>query len=126
MNKFLLAVLFFPSFVMAQDMKFRLEERCMSTGQSLSFKCQRHDLEFTIRKKGGKYISLNTRSGWDEDMRVLQDDSEMLVLQEPVGYSGTSTLHVTKSDNRFYWVQIGYSSVLKAREITIESGTRVR
>ena len=98
----------------------------MSSGLSLQFKCQRYDSEFTIRMKHGKYISLNTRSGLDEEMKVLQDNSEMLVLQEPVGYPGTSTLHVTKSDKRFYWVQIAYSSALKAREITIESGTSIR
>jgi hypothetical protein len=126
MRTFLMTLLMVPILSSAQDLRFVLEERCMSTGTSLAFKCRKHDAEFTIKKIKEKYVSLNTRSGRDEDMTVLQDDEKMLVLQEPVGYAGTSILHITKSDNNFYWVQVAYSSTFRSREITIESGKRVR
>ena len=126
MRKIIIVFLFFPIIALAQDMRFKLEERCVSTGQMMQFKCQKFDLEFTIKQRQGNYFSLNTRSGFDEEMKVLHDDKEILLLKESVRYPGTSTLHITKRDNRFYWVQVAHLDALKAREITIESGIRVR
>ncbi len=125
-NFFLLLVLSLPLTAYSQEMRFRMEEECTTQGGSLVFKCIKEQTEFTIIKNGKRFTGVNSATGTTYELKVLESDNHITVLQNPVGFNGTSTIHLTSADNRFYWVEVAYSTILKNREMTVRSGRRIK
>ena len=109
----------------AQEMRFVIEEECSADGNSLLFECTKIQTEFTIIKNGKRFIGVNSVNGTTYQLKVLEADNLITVLQNPVFFSGTSTIHITSKDKNFYWVEVAYSTTLKKREITIRSGRKI-
>ena len=109
----------------AQEMRFVIEEKCSADGNSLLFECTKIQTEFTIIKNGKRFIGVNSVNGTTYQLKVLEADNLITVLQNPVFFSGTSTIHLTSKDKNFYWVEVAYSTTLKKREITIRSGRKI-
>lgn len=123
---FLLFALLLPLTANSQEMRFKMEEECTTQGSSLVFKCNKAQIEFTIIKNGKRFTGVNSATGTTYDLKVLEADSYITVLQNPVAFNGTSTIHLTSADNRFYSVEVAYSTILKNRELTVRSGRRLK
>ena len=123
---FLLFALSLPLTAYSQEMRFKIEEECTTQGSSLIFKCNKEQIEFTIIKNGKRFTGVNSATGTTYDLKVLEADSYITVLQNPVAFNGISTIHLTSADNRFYWVEVAYSTILKNREMTVRSGRRLK
>ena len=121
----LLGTMFFSATVYAQEMRFITEKSCTSQGTGLSLKCRNETQEFTLVKSGNKYVGINPTGSMFE-LKLIESTPYILVLQNPVSFDGTSMLHITPIDGSFYWVEVAYSTILKKREVTIQSGRRLR
>jgi hypothetical protein len=115
-----------PELVFAQEMRFLIEKSCLSTSQGIDFECRQDREEFTIIRNKNRYVGINSGTGVTHDLKLIESDKNITVLQSPVFFSGTSIIHITHSDNRFYWVEVAYSTVLRSREITVRSGKKLR
>ena len=102
-----------------------LKKSVVQDGNSLLFECTKIQTEFTIIKNGKRFIGVNSENGATYQLKVLEADNLITVLQNPVFFSGTSTIHLTSKDKNFYWVEVAYSTTLKKREITIRSGRKI-
>lgn len=125
---FILSILFFtlkPVSVIGQELRFRIEETCISAGSGLKFDCKKEKTEFTIVKNRSSYTGINSVDGTTYNLPVIEDTRYRTVLANPVFFDGTSQIHFTKPDNRFYWIEVAYSDLLKAREVTIRSGLKI-
>lgn len=61
-----LSILFFtlkPVSVIGQELRFRIEETCISTGSGLKFDCKKEKTEFTIVKNRSSYTGINPVDG---------------------------------------------------------------
>lgn len=125
MKQFLVLFALIPTMAFAQEMRFVIDNLCSSAGDGLTLKCTAKKQEFTIVKNGKRFAGINEGGGKFE-LKVLESTPHILVLQNPVSFDGTSTIHITTADRRFYWVEVAYSTILNEREITIRSGRRVR
>ena len=127
MKKLLFLICLIPGVVYSQEMRFKIEEECSTPNASLQFKCRTPESpEFTILKSGIRYTGVNPSSGTTFELKVIKSDRYITVLDNPVFFSGTSTIHITSADNRFYWVEVAYSDILKSREMTVKSGRRIK
>ena len=114
-----------PACVAGQELRFRIEETCISTGSGLKFDCIKENREFTIVKNRLSYTGINPVDGTTYNLPVIEDTRYRTVLANPVFFDGTSQIHFTKPDNRFYWIEVAYSDLLKAREVTVRSGLKI-
>lgn len=122
---FAVGLLCAPITLYAQEMRFVIEQSCTSTGSGLNFKCKRENLEFTLVQNGKMFTGVNP-SGSILELKLIEMTPHIIVLSNPVGFDGTSMIHITPSDRRFYWSEIAYSTILNEREVTIQSGKRLR
>jgi len=120
-----LASLLASSHLSAQEMRFVIEQSCSSVGSGLNFKCKTENTEFTLVQDGKKFTGINP-NGTMFELKLIEMSPYIIVLQSPVGFDGTSMIHITPTDRRFYWSEIAYSTILKQREVTIQSGRRLR
>lgn len=125
MKRLLFILLFFPLVTSAQEMRFVIEQSCSSTGSGLNFKCEKENREFTLVQNGKKFTGINP-SGAMYELKLLEMTPHIIVLQNSVGFDGTSMIHITPTDKKFYWSEVAYSTILNEREITIRSGRRFR
>jgi len=108
----------------AQEMRFVIEQSCFSTGSGLNFKCKKENKEFTLDQNGKKFTGINPSGGMFK-LKLLEMTQYIIVLQNPVGFDGTSMIHITPTDKKFYWSEVAYSTILNEREVTIQSGRRL-
>ena len=108
-----------PLPVSAFDYVLKFEKTC--SYDSAGFKCENSTRTSRIsQKSNGAWIG---REGKDEiPLRVIKDDEYVLVLENPVLFSGSSTIHIMKATLRFYWSEVAYSEILKADEAHMRIG----
>jgi len=56
------------------------------------------------------------------DLTVMKEDEYVLILEDPVLYSGASIIHVMKKTGRFFWSKCSYSEILKEDDSTVRVG----
>ena len=83
------------------------------------------NIEFTLVQNGNKFTGINPSGGMFE-LKLLEMTPYIIVLQNPVGFNGTSMIHITSTDKKFYWSEVAYSTILNEREVTVRSGRRLR
>ncbi|WP_026610552.1 hypothetical protein [Methylocaldum szegediense] len=120
MRRFVIALpLLSPLPASAFDYILKFEQTC--SYESASFKCERSSRTARISQKpNGSWVG---REGSEQiSLRVIKDDDYVLVLENPVLFSGTSTIHIMKATLRFYWSEVAYSEILKADEAHMRVG----
>ncbi len=126
-NIFILLMLLAPAVVHSQEMRFKFEDECSTPSANFKFECKSsNDPDLTILRNGSRYTAFYAGSGTTFDLKVVKSDRYIIVLERSVSFSGTSMIHITPADNRFYWVEVAYSEIRKSREVTIRSGRRIK
>jgi len=107
-----------PAF--AVEYLLTLEQECGYAKKA--FQCKNSSETSTIAQRpDGTWVGVNP-SGRAVELRVMKNDEFILVLENPVLFSGTSTIHLMKKTGRFYWSEFAYSDMLKADEATVIVG----
>jgi hypothetical protein len=73
-----------PACVTGQELRFRIEEICISTGSGLKFDCKQDKTEFTIVKNRSSYTGINPVDGTTYNLPVIEDTRYRTVLANPV------------------------------------------
>lgn len=96
------------------------EQECSYKGPS--FECKESAERATIRQRpDGKWVGIN-QPGREVELNVMNQDDYILVLNNPVYFSGSSVIHIMKKTGRFYWSEFAYSEALKADEGHVRIG----
>jgi hypothetical protein len=110
----------------AQEMRFVIEQSCLATGAGVEFKCDSRKGEFFITKSGSKFSGVHPDGGPKQNLSVVKTTPYIAVLDYPVRFDGTSTVHLTDDFSKVYWISVAFSTHHKEREVSIVSGRRVR
>lgn len=87
-----------------------------------AFPCKNSSERVTIQQRlDGKWVGVN-QTGSVVELRVMKNDEYVLVLENPVYFSGTSVIHLMKKTGRFYWSEFSYSEILKVDDGTVRVG----
>ena len=109
-----------PAFAQT-TMTLDIQESCTTQGVGLNFECESEDNQLGLIADGGSFIGVNP-SGTPLELSVNKATQEILVLDNPVTFNGTSTIYITFKDSSFYWVEGAYSTLLQSRSYTVRSG----
>mgnify|MGYP001564199157 CR=1 FL=1 len=116
----LLLLLLLAQPALAFEYALSYEQECSYKGPS--FECKNSTQRATIRQRpDGKWVGINQR-GREIELDVMKQDDYLLVLNNPVYFSGSSLIHIMKKTGRFYWSEFAYSEVLKADEGHVSVG----
>jgi hypothetical protein len=126
MKQILLVVFLFPSILAAEELRFKIEQTCTASKGSLDFGCYQESREFTIIRTGKKYFGVNHSDGTKYRLSIVESDSYITILKNPVSYSGSSQIHIFQMDGTFYWTEVAYSEILHEQEITVRKGKRIK
>jgi len=121
----IIGILVFTNDLFAQEMRFVIEQSCTSSGQGLTFECKKEHREFTLIQNGRKFTGIH-HSGVLLDLKLIEMTPYIIALQNPVGFDGTSMIHITPTDRRIYMSEVAFSTILNEREVTVRSGRRLR
>jgi len=102
-------------------MTLDIQESCTTQGAGLNFECEAEDNQLGLIIDGDSVIGVNP-SGTPLELSVNKATQEILVLDNPVFFDGTSTIYITFKDSSFYWVEGAYSTILQNRSYTVRSG----
>jgi hypothetical protein len=119
----LLAILYVTS-ASATDLFLDFETECSSTGKSLKFVCEKSKKErVLIFNENSEWYGRNPQSGDVWELGIVKADDYIVVLNNPVFFSGTSVIHLMRATDKFYWSEVAYSDILEQMEVTIRIGT---
>jgi hypothetical protein len=112
-------------FACAEEYFLEIEKVCSSEGNQLTFECkvvksERH----LIFSESGFWYRRNSTTA--RNLKVVLNDAHILVLENPVLFSGTDTIHIIKRTGKFYWSQFAYSDILLQSEATVKYGSVVK
>ena len=110
--------------VSAEEYFLEIEKVCSSTGNKLEFSCEKKTGErHVIFLESGKWYGRNPSNA--RELSVVRNDEFILVLENPVSFSGTDRIHLFKATGKFYWSQFAYSELLEESEATVKYGSVV-
>ena len=115
-------VLLAPTPVYAGEHFLEIEQSCTTTGNRIAFKCESKSKKVSIFSQNGKWFGRNPGSDNVWQLAVLKEDQNILVLDNPVFFSGKSIIYLMKPTRRFYWSEFAYSDILKEQEGTVRHG----
>jgi len=110
----------------AQEMRFVVEQSCLATGTGMNFKCDSRKGEFFITKSGSNFSGVHPDGGPKQSLSVVKATPHVVVLDYPVRYDGTSTVHLTDDYSKVYWISVAFSTHFNQREVSIVSGRRLK
>lgn len=110
--------------VVAQDYFLEIEKVCHSSGSELKFECKGKIQREQIFSQNKKWYGRNENDV--QELKIVKEDEYILVLANPVLFSGTDLIHIIKPTNKFYWVQVAYSEVLNESETTTKYGSLIK
>ena len=120
----ILLALLFTSTASADDYFLEIEKSCTATGNKLNFKCEKSAEErVLIFNEGNNWYGKNPKGESVWELGVIKTDEYILVLNNPVFFSGTSVLHLMKATGKFYWSEFAYSDILEENDATVRYGT---
>jgi len=109
--------------VFAQEYFLEIEKSCTSSGDKLEFKCHKSKKQkLSLFDNNGKWYGRNADADNVWNLNILKDDPNILILENPVFFSGKSIIYIMKPTKRFYWSEFAYSEILNEQEATIEYG----
>ena len=108
--------------VYAGEYFLEIEQSCGTTGNRIAFKCETKSKKVSIFVQNGKWFGRNPGSNDVWQLTVLKEDQNILVLDNPVFFSGKSIIYLMKPTRRFYWSEFAYSDILKEQEGTVQYG----
>jgi len=123
-----LTFFFSASIAYAESYTLVTDKHCKSRGVELEFTCENRNpvapnvLTIT-RLPDNEWIG--EERGKTFALEFVKEDSNVLILNYPVLYSGIANVVLIKATGRFYFTEIAYSSVLQVQSYDVESGNFV-
>lgn len=103
--------------------EYFLERQNSCTTQSkLELKCEKDEERVLIFNDGPIWYGKNPDGGDIWKLRVRKSDEYILVLENPVLFSGTSIIYIMKKTGEFYWSEAAYSNYFNKGEFTVRHG----
>jgi hypothetical protein len=120
-----LIILFQANFAFAESYRLVTDTHCKSRGVELAFTCENKNpvapnVLTVTRLPTNEWIG--EERGNTFALEFVKEDSNVLILNYPVLYSGIANVVIVKATNRFYLTEIAYSSALKMQSYDVESG----
>lgn len=113
-----------PAF--AQTYTLYTDSHCANRGTELMFKCNPRGSSTSPSKIVITKVSndrwLGDERGRTFPLKFIKEDSDILILDYPVLYSGFAHIVIMKKTGRFYFTEVAYSGVLDVQSYDIESG----
>lgn len=117
----MLAVIMVPLAAFGETMVLSIESECDVQANRTACKPSTKTAEIYFRD--GTWYGIKDQVTKDAvPLSILRNDQYILVLSNPVLFSGTSIVHIMKANDRFYWNEVAYSEVLKADENHVRIG----
>lgn len=108
----------------AFDYKLTFDQTCSYNSTRRTFPCEKSDQPVTeLKEVRGKWFGVNPGGTRGMELEVVKDDQYIMVLRNPVYFSGISLIHLMKKTGRFYWSETAYSDILKDDDSTVRVGT---
>ncbi len=112
-----------PLSSVASEFIFEIERSCTTSGDQISFKCEKAPVKrVSVFKQNGQWFGKNPDSDDVWKLGLLKEDEHVLVLDNPVFFSGKSIIYLMKPTKRFYWTEFAYSDILNEQEGTVRYG----
>lgn len=106
----------------AYGFDYRLQFEKVCSYSKGNFPCEPSAEVYKIRQAAdGSWIGFNSPTNMVE-LSVVKDDKHILILRNPVYFSGISLIHLMKRNGRFYWSETAYSDILDRDESTMRAG----
>ncbi len=110
-----------PAF--AFDYQLTFDQTCSYNSSKRTFPCEKSDQPITeLKEVRGKWFGVNPGNKNGIELELVKDDQYILVLRNPVYFSGLSLIHLIKKTGRFYWTETSYSEILKVDDSTVRVG----
>lgn len=110
-----------PFAAFGETMVLSIESECDVQANRVTCKPSKKTAE--IYFKDGTWYGIKDEMTNDAvPLGILKNDQYILILSNPVLFSGTSIVHIMKANNRFYWNEVAYSEVLKKDENHVRIG----
>ncbi len=108
----------------AEEYFLEIEKACSSSSSGLNFECEAKKDRQLIFSENGKWYGRNPDN--IRELSIVKSDDYILVLENPVYFSGTDRIHLLKATGKFYWSQFAYSEVLEESEAHVKYGSIVK
>jgi hypothetical protein len=112
--------------VSAETYILSIDSHCANRGTNLSFNCKPNAAPTS---PGNITITKIAKNQWEGNEKgkkfpldLIKEDSDILILNYPVLYSGIANIVLMKKTGRFYFSEIAYSGALKVQSYDVESG----
>ena len=108
---------------LAQEKPVVLQFEKSCTYRSKTFECTSVTAKAEIFYREGKWYGIKDELTPEVvPLQVVKDDANILILGNPVQFSGSSTVHLMKITRRVYWSEISYSEALNADGVNLQVG----
>ena len=120
--------LFSASIAYAESYRLVTDTHCKNRSVELAFTCENKNpvapnVLTVTRLPTNEWIG--EERGNTFALEFVKEDSNVLILNYPVLYSGIANVVIVKATSRFYLTEIAYSSALKMQSYDVESGNFV-
>jgi hypothetical protein len=121
----ILTFIFSAGISFAESYRLVTDKHCKNRGVELGFTCENRNplapnaLTIT-RLPANEWIG--DERGNKFALEFVKEDSNVLVLNYPVLYSGIANVVLVKATGSFYFTEIGYSPALQEQSYDVESG----
>lgn len=116
---------FSASISYAESYRLVTDKHCKSRGVELEFTCENRNPVapnvLTIKRLPANEW-LGEEQGNKFALEFVKEDSNVLILNYPVLYSGIANIVLVKATGRFYFTEIAYSAALQVQSYDVESG----
>lgn len=107
----------------AQDTSFVLTFDQTCSYKARTVECAPSTKIAEIFFRGGKWYGVKDEITPEVVLlQVIRDDASILILGNPVNFSGSSIVHLMKGTGAVYWSEISYSEVLRAEGASLLVG----
>jgi len=122
MKKYILLIAMLVSVPVYADEYFLMfNESCTMTA-GRPFECTEYKERVRIFRDGSQWYGRNPDGGSVWELSVDKVDKNILILNNPVFFSGSSTLYIMRRSGEVYMSEGAYSDILNESEFTVRYG----
>ena len=118
----LLILLSFSNYILAKEYLIEFSEQCTTSGGKLKFDCKSDSERFILFSDKKVWFAKTLEGTVVAKFKTLQEDEYILILESPTLFSGNRSLYIMKKNQRFYLLEVAYSTILKDNEATLKQG----
>lgn len=116
--------------VSAQDYMLKPASTCSAVGGGLNFKCspERNDYVIYIYRSKKQWMLKHVWNNPPQETTIgldlVRNDSDVLILNQPVLFSGSRLFHLIKPNQEYFMSEVAHASL--GSEVSVTQGSFVR